>query len=1580
MFLPPITNISGHSTSRHRLSLAAILILSATLLLAGHYVTVPDAHADGHQLTVEISTGAASHTDLRTIPFGMEFNRPINDATLNTSDISATSGTVRNLRLTFQNDADFGGAGSGDGQFNNASGVAVGGPSGRIYVADTGNDRVSVFDSALEPVSHITGLDGPSGVAVDGSGRIYVADTGNDRIAVFNPALESVLGITGLDGPSGVAVDGSGRIYVADTGNDRIEIFNPALQPVSRIDFAGPSGVAVNGSSGHIYVVGTGNDLVAVFNSTLNRTADITRSFAGPSGVAVDSASGAIYVADTGNDRVSVFGPAGHHIADIAGPFHMPSGVAVNGSSGTVYVADTGNDLIRIFDTVYAFDVADPVDGQTLAVSLPSGSVQDTAGNENIASNLVSIGIDRTPPDVLSARITGSGQITVRYSEPVNVTGSAYGTPVVDDIRRTYAADPLSGNGTAVHTLAFTGSLPVQPWATGTFTLNMSAITDAAGHTAGTATAGLQTLADGQPPELTSAGVTGPNRVTIRYSEPVTVTPDAYGTPACNYDLVMPSCTQPYGKLRVGSLPRTYPSNPLSGNGEAVHTLTFAGSAAAPGTAGTLTMNLPAITDAAGNALGTSTASSQALAADQGPKIISARVTGPGLITVQYRDPVNAAGSAYGTLVVDDVTRTYTADPLAGDGTATHTLSFTGGAPVPTGAGGTLTMNQSAITDSAGGTLGTSTAAPQVLADGQPPRITSATVTGPDLITIRYSEPAYSTVLAYGTFVVDGTSRTYAADPLSGDGTAVHTLEFIGGAPVPTGAGGTIILNRPEITDSVGNALGSATAGSQTLDDGQPPRIASAAVTSPDRVTIRYSEPVNVTDSAYDTLMVDGTPRTITAGPPAGNGTAVHTLAFTGGAAAQDATGTLTMNQSAITDSAGHTLGVSTASQQALEAGQIPKIISAAVTSPDRITIRYSEPVNVTGSAYGTLMVDGTPRTITAGPPAGNGTAVHTLVFTGGTPVPTGAIGTITLNLPEITDSVGSAVGTSTAAPQDLADGQPPRIASAAVTGADRITVRYSEPAYATGSAYGALVVDGTPRTHTNNPFSGDGTATHVISFTGGTPVPTGANGTIILNMPEITDSAGRALGNTAAVSYALADGQPPRITSAAVTGADLITIRYSEPVNVTDSAYGTLVVDGTPRTHAAGPPAGNGTAVHILAFTGGAPVPTGAGGTLTLNQSAITDSAGHATGTMAAGRQSLTDGQPPRIVSAAVTGPDRVTIQYSEPVTVTDQAYGLPVCYTLYFSQQKCFVPQGRLYVDGYVSPRLYQSDPLSGNGSPTHTLAFIVHVPAPGSPGSDVGPPAQVNANGTIILNQRAITDAAGHTLGALTASPQKLVAGQTLKITSAAVTGPDRITIRYVVPAYATGSAYGALVVDGTPRTYTSNPLSGDGTVAHTLSFTGGAPVPTGATGTLTLNPPEITNPAGRPLGSTAASTHALADGQPPRITSAAVTDPNRATIRYSEPVNATGFRLRRTGRGRHPPYLCGRSAGGGQRHGRPHPRVHRRCGLPTHHRHPHTEPVRNNRRRRPRPRHPDGKPAETGGGPGAGDNLGRSDRSR
>ena len=77
---------------------------------------------------------------------------------------------------------------------------------------------------------------GAFGVAVDGTGTLYIAD-GDRRIRKISPsgiittvAGSGIAGYSGdggsatsaeLDGPVGIAVDGTGNLYVADHSNDR---------------------------------------------------------------------------------------------------------------------------------------------------------------------------------------------------------------------------------------------------------------------------------------------------------------------------------------------------------------------------------------------------------------------------------------------------------------------------------------------------------------------------------------------------------------------------------------------------------------------------------------------------------------------------------------------------------------------------------------------------------------------------------------------------------------------------------------------------------------------------------------------------------------------------------------------------------------------------------------------------------------------------------------------------------------------------------------------------------------------------------------------------------------------------------------------------------------------------------------------------------------------------------------------------------------------------------------------------------------------------------------------------------------
>ena len=85
------------------------------------------------------------------------------------------------------------------------------------------NAQTAQFSFAQSTIG--SGLNGPSGVAVDGSGNIYIADNGNNRVLKETPNGSSYTQTTidtGLNFPLGVAVDGSGNVYVADANNSRV--------------------------------------------------------------------------------------------------------------------------------------------------------------------------------------------------------------------------------------------------------------------------------------------------------------------------------------------------------------------------------------------------------------------------------------------------------------------------------------------------------------------------------------------------------------------------------------------------------------------------------------------------------------------------------------------------------------------------------------------------------------------------------------------------------------------------------------------------------------------------------------------------------------------------------------------------------------------------------------------------------------------------------------------------------------------------------------------------------------------------------------------------------------------------------------------------------------------------------------------------------------------------------------------------------------------------------------------------------------------------------------------------------------
>ena len=92
-----------------------------------------------------------------------------------------------------------------------------------------------------------TGVNLPTGVAVDTAGNVYVADLGNDRVARLEAGASAAtpLPFPGLKNPQGVAVDTAGNVYVTDTSNNRVMRLAAGASAPTPLPFPGlknPSG------------------------------------------------------------------------------------------------------------------------------------------------------------------------------------------------------------------------------------------------------------------------------------------------------------------------------------------------------------------------------------------------------------------------------------------------------------------------------------------------------------------------------------------------------------------------------------------------------------------------------------------------------------------------------------------------------------------------------------------------------------------------------------------------------------------------------------------------------------------------------------------------------------------------------------------------------------------------------------------------------------------------------------------------------------------------------------------------------------------------------------------------------------------------------------------------------------------------------------------------------------------------------------------------------------------------------------------------------------------------------------------
>lgn len=135
---------------------------------------------------------------------------------------------------------NFGNIGNGPGQLKSPNDVCV--TANRIYVSDTGNDRVEIFDRSGkyvgvniggDPSAQTSAFVNTRGVGVDGRGTLFVVSNLTDMVFGFNSNGQRAFQPFGSLGqgnnnfslPNGLFIDSQGRLYIADSMNQRIQVF-----------------------------------------------------------------------------------------------------------------------------------------------------------------------------------------------------------------------------------------------------------------------------------------------------------------------------------------------------------------------------------------------------------------------------------------------------------------------------------------------------------------------------------------------------------------------------------------------------------------------------------------------------------------------------------------------------------------------------------------------------------------------------------------------------------------------------------------------------------------------------------------------------------------------------------------------------------------------------------------------------------------------------------------------------------------------------------------------------------------------------------------------------------------------------------------------------------------------------------------------------------------------------------------------------------------------------------------------------------------------------------------------------------
>jgi DNA-binding beta-propeller fold protein YncE len=247
-----------------------------------------------------------------------------------------------------------------------------------IYVSDTNNKRVQVFDTSGTKV-FMFGKEGtgkgefkfPYGITGDNAGNVFVADLYNGKISIHDPKGKFIKYFEDKDkvikSPAGIRISDE-KLYVTDVQQHKVYVFNLKGEKLLEIAagstkedlFKAPNAVAIDKDE-NIFISDSGNQRILVYDktgkyiSTINGSKDGKGSsvFVNPRGIGIDS-RGILYVVNNLSHMIYGYNAKGEEVftfgtmGDQNEQFYLPNGLFVD-ENDRVYITDTLNSRVAIY-------------------------------------------------------------------------------------------------------------------------------------------------------------------------------------------------------------------------------------------------------------------------------------------------------------------------------------------------------------------------------------------------------------------------------------------------------------------------------------------------------------------------------------------------------------------------------------------------------------------------------------------------------------------------------------------------------------------------------------------------------------------------------------------------------------------------------------------------------------------------------------------------------------------------------------------------------------------------------------------------------------------------------------------------------------------------------------------------------------------------------------------------------------------------------------------------------------------------------------------------------------------------------